>query len=405
MKYSVASFILVVLVIPASSTAGAQSSIDPMARVVELRASCAMPGGTTLDNCFETVADLTDWLWGGAAGSRASAPNSLDQVVVHVGPGEFAQLECTGAMNGWVNFLGAGRTLTRFVVDTPGVCDPAIEVVDCTGLSFQDLAAEGLGKGATWEGTGSSIWQNVDLTADDRGVTACVPVTAWYDFNGGPAGTNGSHWFWNMRFTARASLDQVGAIAFGTIAGENWIYGSDILLDYRGSVGGLLAAVYVNHIGSVRVFGSSVRAKASAQAVHVPLGTYDALVALSAGNSALHMHGGIVNVDASVNQTGINIANIHVYHTGFVHTPDTAFTVLGSAGGTTWRIKKDGPGAVIQSPFFWPPSTTPPDMLSVNGADMFMKTNAGPAGDQVRPFIYDDGCASNWRDATDATCL
>jgi hypothetical protein len=371
-------------------------TVDPNASVVHLRTSCALPGGAALDNCFTSTSAVTDWLWNGG---RNSEPSSLDQVAVHVGPGDFEPLDCAGAMRGWTSFIGSGRESTRFVRTGPqsidpvlGTCPGAITTQDCTGLSFQRLGAQGTPFGVAWKGDGSSRWENVDITADGGACGYVLVGAGWYDFGGSGESVN---YFWNMRFLGRGGGHAL--FAFESLSSENWIYGSDFFLDLQSAQFGA-ATLYVANTGDVRAFGSTVRAALAQNSNHPNL-----VGILTNGNAAVHLHGSIVNVSAPDNQYGASVTAVNAI-SGFVHTPGTAFVLRPAPGGTSTRLSSGGGN--IDSPFLWPPGTDPPQNFSSRtGADLFVKTNAGPGADEARLYIYDDGCTSKWRSAMDATCL
>lgn len=388
------------LVLSAPTSSFAQSAIDSLASVIDLRSTCAMPNGATLDNCFETTADVTDWLW---AGGRASEPNSLDPVTVRVGPGSFDPFSCTAGqgMRGFVSVEGAGRDVTEFfnpsdVIGGPDiafVCEGGITVRGCTQLSFSRLRARGLGSGVIWNGDGDSQWENVDMLGDNEGVARCLQTAmGWYDVTA----DGGVHFFWNTRFEARGSGTFV-TVAFNGRT-ESWIYGSDLLarVDHTGG-GGVYAAILASGTIGTRIFGSTLRAKATNSQFGGLLSGIDAR------GGQTHMHGGIINVDASATSGGTAAGIRTSTPTTFVHTPETAFVLKSAQANLAYRIV--GPGDV-DSPFLWPSGTTPPNILSQTGSDLFVKTDEGPGQNEARLFIYDSSCTTSpWRNVTTGDCL
>ena len=399
MRFSILLAIGLAYAASAPNKAAAQS-MDDDARVVELRSSCLVDG-STLDNCFETSADLTDWLWNGG---RPSAPNSLDQVLVRVGPGDFDRLECTGAMNGWVSFQGAGREHSHFVEAAPSAApDPAlalacpggVTIKDCTNLSFSDLSARGNTRGVVVAGDGSTTWTSVDIVADDEGAPTCLLpfASGWYDVNGTGAGLN---FFWNTRIVGRGSSGIVAAFIAGS--SESWIYSGDILLDVTGAAT-LTDVVTSGTTADVRMFGTTVRGVASPATSGLIYGLR------ATGN--IHMHGGIVNLTAKGDGSAgpVTLVSVAGQAGGFVHTPETAFVLPGHSNTTRIRITADNPQKV-QSPFLWPPSQDPPPIASTDGSDMFVKTNGGASGTESVLYLFDNDCPSpHWRSAADGSCL
>jgi len=381
----------------APNTTVAQS-IDDDARVVELRSSCLVDG-TMLHNCFETSAELTDWLWvnAGTGTGRASEPNSLEPVTVRVGPGSFDRFDCEGSgMRGFVSVEGAGRDVTRFVADVPvfyspvGACRGGVTALGCTNLSFRNITAEGFA-GVLWTGTGDSQWQDVDMFVENVDATNCLSEAfAWYDV----LSAGGLHFFWNTRFEAVGSTGATNA--FRNNGAEVWAYGSDFFVRRVGNISvGSPTAIQSAAPDGMRLFGSTVRGKVDADA-----GGGSVLGIQALGQGQVHVHGSIISIDASAHPAGAAIA-ISVGAGATVHTPETAFALKGST-----RIRLLNLGGTIESPFLWPSGTTPPDILSQTGADLFVKTNEGPGQNEPRLLIYDSGCSPDpWRRVSDDTCL
>lgn len=411
------------------NTTSAQSVIDPNASVVELRSpaspacptctGCENTSGNFLDNCFETTADLTDWIWGTGAGARTNPPTSVDRVTVHVGPGTFDRFACLGSLEGWVSLIGSGREHTRFAPanpevpdpDFPGLCVGGVDVDGCTGMNFQDLTVEGVTRAVNWRGSGTSTWSDVDITADSDSLPAgqgCMnegfppPTYAWWDRVAWGT-TGGPHYFFNTRFVVR-DIPLGPGYAHATFASdfpstEHWFYGCDILLDKTGADHASLVDAALWSAGPVFVFGSTIR-------VRTPDGMTNAALFPAMGvftTGTFHMHGGIINVNVAAQDQ--DVVGIRNGGGGLVHTPETAFNLRESVsgGGTTWRIQNTGAGSIM-SPFQWPASTSPPDLLSEQGQDTFVKTDAGPGQNEARLYIYDNSCGSLWRD-TIGSCL
>lgn len=400
-------FFVFVVCLCTSSPGFAQSIIDPDASVVELRTSCISQGSTYLDNCFESTGDLETWLWGGfpPPTSRNNEPNSLDQVTVRVGPGTFDRLECDATAvplaRGFVSVIGSGREVTEFhnPVDAidPGlanVCPGGITVRSCTGMSFLNLTASGLGSGVIWTGNGTSTWEGVDMIADNQGAPRCLSTAmAWYDV----FSFDSLHFFWNTRFHTHGNGTFVLAAFNGR--GESWVYGSDLLLKASGTGGGgFYASVFGGAKRGIRIFGSTVRAAADS--------TFGGSIAglhargTPSANGDIHMHGGIINVSG-----GFAIGVYTSTADSFIHTPDTAFNLSTVPGGLKARIIAF-PGSDIQSPFLWPASTTAPDILSQNGSDLFVKTDEGAGANESHLYVYDNSCSPDtWRSVTTGACL
>lgn len=396
MRFSILLALGLAYTVVAPRTTAAQSAIDPTATVVELRTSCAMPGSTYLDNCFESADAVTDWMWinAGTPGARNTEPNSLDPVTVRVGPGTFGDFNCEGGtMRGFVSVEGAGRDVTRFISDgsfhsPAGACRGGVTSLGCTNLSFRNITAEG-DAGVLWTGTGDSQWQDVDMSADNEDGIGCLSAAfAWYDvFSAG-----GLHFFWNTRFEAIGTSG--GTNAFRNNGAEIWAYGSDFFVRSAGvAYGGPLSAIETAGAAGMRIFGSTVRGKVDASA------SASGVIGVKVLGE-FHMHGGIISLDASAHPSGAVIGIWASQAAAFAHTPDTAFALKGGI-----KIRLLGPGA-IHSPFLWPAGTTPPDILSQTGSDLFVKTDEGPGQDEARLLVYDSGCSPDpWRRVSNDTCL
>lgn len=400
----------------APNATAAQSDIDPEARVVELRESCARPDSTYLDNCLETTDDLTDWLWvdAGTPGGRSSEPNSLDPVTVRVGPGTFERFLCDGSivsgMRGFVSVIGSGRAETMFHNDDPTpppfasslAREGGVDAVDCTELSFYQLTALGVSTGANWVGSGISLWESVDMVADDGTGGVCsnpfTKVHGWYDSNS----VGGEHWFWDARFRA-GSCDGLSAAAFVSYGAESWIYASDFLLEVsRVNTFGYANVILAGVSADVRIFGSTIRGKVLPASPSANPPPFTGITATA--SSSVHIHGSVVNVDGSDSTKG-DVYAIESATNGLVHTPGTAFVLKSTTSGKKWRIGGGG-ASNVQSPFTWPPSDTSPGVESTDGSDMFVKTNAGTGGDESHLYVYDNDCSPEpWRSTVDATCL
>lgn len=393
----------------APRVASAQS-IDPNARSVELRDDCGL-----LDDCFETTSALTDWLWVDAgSGGRASEPTSLDPVSVNVGPGDFDFILCEdpgAGTRGWVSFTGSGRDVSRFsgteqtfTAQGTTLCRAGVNSIGCTELSFRDLTVQGPGTGAVFVAEGRSSWDGVDIVADDTGSGpfSCASLFAWYDDD-----VDGQHFFWNVRFEAKRvanTADFTDQVFSGH--GESWVYGSDFLFDIASGTGDI-TTISVRSPSGIRVFGSTVRARVSGTGFF-----FGQLIGIEVHVGQYHMHGGIINMDASQGHIGDVTSLLGAANT-LVHTPGTAFVLKTGLSpaippGTTVTATRisAAAGADVQSPYLWPPSDTPPNMLSTTGSDLFVKTDEGPGQNEARLLVYDSGCSPDpWRRVSDDTCL
>jgi hypothetical protein len=226
------------------------------ADMVYLRTECG-----SLCNCFDNTEALTNWLWGCAGGgsctqSRSLPPSANDRVSVNAGPGTFGQFVCSVDLGqpdrGFVSVLGSGRETTRFIVDNPlpnldlqSVCEGGIHVKRCKGLEFSNLLAGGA-SGASWVGSGSGVWHNVDMVATANGsVTSCYEQTGWVDAPDHQESASlpfpaQQQWMFNTRVISHATYSPQphyvqASIAFYALTNlDLWFYGGDVVATLGG---------------------------------------------------------------------------------------------------------------------------------------------------------------------------
>jgi hypothetical protein len=379
-------------------------------RIVELRYDC--PAGAA--NCFETTSQLTEWLW--MPGGRTNPPSAADRVVVVAGPGTFDRFVCdaSGTPRGWVSIVGAGRGVTRFesndgsVEPASGQCYSGITVNGCSELNFQDLTAFGSVSGVLWLNGGSATWTDVDMVGGGAtAISGCGAVAnayGWWDrLAGGSVGSK--HFFFGSR--ARASgIAGGGAYNVGfymTSGAEVWFYGGDILAESE-----LTSAIAQNaavlQLGPkphhFQGFGTSLRSlvgNATGGAFTVFAGA-----SIMAASGTFHMHGGVISADASA--ATVNVSPVGVLSNGFAHLYETAFAVKPAGTGTATRVAGTGN---VESPFLWKTSNSPPTVVSKNGNDLFVDTEAGPGNNESHLMVYDTGCngmGGTWRDMATGEC-
>lgn len=418
-KYSCHFTAVLLLLSTLSHQTSAQPVIDPDAQVVHLRKDCLSQGTTFVDNCFESTTDLTNWLWGSSGTLRNNQPAPDDRVHVHVGPGDFEPFECPGQLSdverkGWVSLHGAGREASRFIRNgeiktgihgssLAGACRGAMQLEHCDGLEFSNLAAIGQ-TAAFWLGTGKGTWNNVDIIGEERGCNAIV-VLGWYDLDDG-ASEKSLQYLFGSRVWVRSS--GFWNIALDAISSEIWFYGGDIaVLDVK-STSGLSDALFINEHSDVRLFGTTVRA--------VGADSNDATGSINGVNiqgGDFHMHGGIISLNANGSTSALTMTGIHsnpIDSEVRVHTPDTAFALIGGTNTISNRlVQQTGTNpSTVRSPFLWQPSDVPPaaGSNSLHGQDVFVDTSANGTN-QAHLMVRDDSCAGNggpWRDMATGNC-
>lgn len=437
MQYKTMNFAQIILLLSILMFARASISATVNLPIDVSQVNVALNCTANIPNCIEPTAptsnpnaapdlgDFLTWIW------TTRKPTATDPLVVNFGPGEFTLPDwrnfCEGAGNGYASFRGTGTESTVLTGGGIGMstlgATAVIGVDGCTSLAFQDLAIRASSwtggnvlRGVTWVGPGSSNWINVLLQSTDYG---------WYDNGKTHAGCDtseiGTHYWFSSKIETKSSAAY--SVPYASQCGETWFYGGEIHAINDGTPLAVGAVAANASSGEIRIFGSAIRVTSANGAGQLPnpLFGYGGLFAANGGK--IHMHGGIVSVDAS----GVNIEqDVYGVRThfkdgvpeGFIHTPDTAFAL--KAGGTGAIKRIIGTGA--QSPFTWPPGTEPPKaqsgshLVSLNGSDMYIETDCDSTGncetaavETQRPhiMIYTDSCNGSggpWFDSTINAC-
>jgi hypothetical protein len=186
-----------------------------------------------------------------------------------------------------------------------------------------------------------------------------------------------------------------------TSGAEVWFYGGDILA--RPEVPSSMSTnAAVLQLGpkphSFRAFGTSLR---SLPGTATNLAQFGGVSIPPSG--VFHIHGGIINADASAATFDVNATALT--SNGAAHAYETAFLVKGAGTGFARRLVGSGD---IDAPFLWRPSSSPPDIDSLNGNDLFVDTEAGTGDNEAHLMVYDAGCAAElggpWRDMVTGAC-
>ncbi len=389
----------------------ALADVDADAAVVLLRKDCGDPA---LENCFESMTELsnlsTGWIWT----IRSPAPSATAPLLVEIGPGEFETFTCAGGGN--VTLRGSGREQT-ILKGTFGA-----DVDDCERLSFIDLGLHGTNYGVQWLNGGDSSWSNTDLLG--LGDVTAYASSGWRD-TCDPPFSKAVHYFHGSRVRVTGTGPIGGSVGFHSSCSENWFFGGEILADVAVPTN-FVTGVKVDIIGDVRTFGTTIRARASAMPNNASL--VGVLVSLFADPSGLpgspapgafHAHGSIVNASLSPESTAdVSAVGLEVVG-GLAHTPGTAFVVKASGAGVATRVNVGGSGTAL-SPFLWQSGPKPPQspdestaVFSSDGKDLFVETDCDAAGDcdgggnETHLMVYNEaecGATDPWFDIVTGRC-
>lgn len=366
------SVFALMVAVPTIGMASPDLNPDPNADVIYVRTNCSVantdPGESPIENCFESTGKAM-----GFAGTRVDVTKPL---LIDFGPGIFKPVTCpTDGTN--ISFRGAGTDKTII----GGVFHAA-----ClnTKWSFHDLTIKGVQNAVFWLGGGQSEWHNVILEGE---------VTGWADT--GTAGGNcevgeqpGTHRFFSSRIISHGANGEYG---FGNACGDNWLWGSEILMITANSN---MTLIKSHGAGSrMHIYGSNIRAELASNA-----GSPGTLTAIKVFNGAeLHSHGNGIDVVA---KPGWKAVALHAESLGEIHADGSAyFFGTSTAGINVSRIVNNG--GHVHAPYQWAGHTSVPNITSIDGADTSIVTTAGST---PRFMIYSTTCASKWFDVGANTC-
>ncbi len=342
---------------------------------VFLRTDC---GTLSAPPCFETTGALTTWLWT----TRSPLPSAGDEVLVLVEPGSYDPIVCNG--QGYVTLRGAGRTKTTFAGTGAG-----LSATSCTDLQLQELTLDDV----SWVDSTGGLFEGVDVTS---GFAASCTT-----------GSTDTSWF-SSRIVVEA--DAAVNLGFSASCGTHEFKGGEI------QVLGSTNTPATSRINSVSLTGGSLTLVASV--VRAGVGTAPATTAFADASpspglggvfvdgASLKMHGGIINTSAGGNtDTGTNATAIQAANGGTVTAAGTAYNVKKGAG-LAYRLRDVTSDSTIDAPFLWPSGTQVPDVISLDGQDLFVETDLGGSANESHLLIYNPAfcTASSWLDAITKTC-
>lgn len=360
-----------------------------LAETVYVRQSC-VDNGTTIPNCYDpsSFQQMLTWI------HDTRKPNADAPLTIDVGEGRFAleqfprgargsvRFECDAStgFTGYITMKGAGRDASVIGFNS----GYTLVVSACQGMTFKDLqfSAYGNSGGAiSWSGGGDSVWENVDIESQ---------YYAWISRTDGCGAARGKHYWFNSRIH---NVDAFSAdFGYKEECDESWFFSSEIMT--VSDQDSTAPAVFtVANSGEVHVYGSVIRAQASAQ---LPAGKNLAAVRISNGGS-IHIHGTGIDV---ISPFANDIVALEAGQDAEVHVVESSYNMSTGTGGTITRISNNG--GHVHAPFAWPSHAEPPAIASTTGADTAIVTNT--ADGHPHMVIYDVNCASSWFDATLNMC-
>lgn len=385
---------------------------EPNAQVVHLRANkldgtsgCYETGTLNeLGNCFTNLTSLKNWI------TDIRKPTAAAPLLVDVGPGKFGSLtlNCNNTF-GYITFQGSGRKNTVIGgLGASGVVGVSIRLTNCTAMIFQDLTVgpmqaysfDGSG-GIRWSGIGTSVWQNVDVFAD-QGI-------GWQNSTSCDATLRGAHYWFGSRIVVTNNTGF--STAYTAKCAEEWLFGSELTINVNNSVsGGAQALRAVGSNTEVHFLSGAIRTIAAAGVTAPPFSLNTSSTSTASGLASVLAQGGKIFISG----TGIDVLNIQpnaagvlaVNNGGEIHANSAAYNLSTGAGGTVTRILNAG--GTVNAAYQWEPhpevplKSTGATLLSITGADTAVVTNTTDSRPHL--VIYDSTCASKWFDLVTNGC-
>lgn len=388
---------------------------------ISLKLSCEAGN----DNCFDTdlattdnrsITDMLDWIW------VTRVPTIASPLIVDIDPGTFTlpdTLFCNGQGN--VTLHGSGVDNTVLTGGGTSLSTAVITIDNCTNLSFQDFTIQsgkrnngsGSDIGVQWMGNGNSNWTNIQIQAN---------IYGWENKNC----TDSTHYWFSSKLDVVPVGNSNVTLTYNTSCGNTWFYSGKLQAINDGESTTGLLGVSASGDTNVHIFGTVVRVHTTAATTQAtsPFFGHGGLVA--AGNAKVSIHGSLISVtsDANVDQSvyGVRAGINNFTGGGFIHAPGTAYSLKASGNGIVERVSvKNGtilgvvPDGIVDAPFQWPKSDTPPAITSTNGSDTFVEADCDNTGNcntaaeaDKRPhmMIYTDKCLpdSTWFNSTLGQC-
>lgn len=351
------------------------AAIDNNAPTVKLRDTAnggCTEAGASLNNCFTTMLALTQWI------DSTRKPAATTPLLVDIGPGKFIGTFSCQISNypGYVTLRGAG--IRNTTIENP---EMPVNTSGCVQMRFSDMTLRNTGSiiGVRNLG-GSTFWDNIEI--DGYGY-------AWFDAAGpGSCGTPGTHYWFNSKINSRTAFGST--TAYFNACDESWFFASEITSN--GNASGALVTPIVAVGGEVHVYGSVIRALSGSG-----IAAAEMAAVKSDGTAHVHVHGtgiDVISTDAN------NINALSATNGGMIHANASSYNLSTGSGGTVTRINNSG--GHVHAPYAWQAHSTPPTIVSQDGADTAVVTSA--TGGTPRFVVYSTACSSKWFDVGSNAC-
>ena len=356
------------------------------AETIFLKNDCA-----GIQNCFSAIPDLVDWI------DTQRFPDQTDPLLVEIGPGRFkGPFQCID--HSGITLRGSGRGNTVIYGDKsfiPGnvLFAPGMNLRNCNSLNVTDLRVEGDYGAIWWDGSGKTTWTDVDVAGGGRG---------WYEFGNCDAETTSHTWF-NSRIISRPYV--TSSVAYSSFCGQAVFHNSELSANAT-SVGknglgwGDLRALWVQG-GTAVVYGGALRTTASI----TPMNQLAAFEVVRVRDGEARLLNTSIEAQTSVDYP---VSVLRAEAGGSIRGISSAF-LLPDDNPLITRI--DLAGGTVNSDFHWGARITPPDIISVTGADRYIETDCADTGCQTpgtasHSMVYNGECQvlGPWFDTVTARC-
>lgn len=354
----------------------------PASNSIQLLVSCENGNGGFLNNCFQDLESLNQWL-------STRSPTPANPLRIEIGPGDFqGTFECKG--KGGIAIEGAGRAASSITANMANL-EPGIKASNCSGLSVAHLTIRGGYRAVHLGGNSVTTWTDVEILGGARGV--------YSTYNCDPSLTK--HTWYNSRIEA---IPRGMAIAYDARCGEHKIYSSELVANGSASqYGGIpnnvvaLKADQTEKV-TVHVVGSTLRALLSMpNSGAVPVSAIQA----DRGAEVLVVGSQIEAISNEAHDLWVLSANSG----GVIRIDASSYKLTTVAPGVVSRINTNG--GFVYAPYHWPVLPNPalvPGYRSQHGADTstLMDTSDG----HPHALVYDMNCPGEavWYDQLDNVC-